>query len=118
MPGFSLQVVQDTVSPMLRKLSADMHSVISNFLEETGQEMEGMSRGLVPVRTGYLQSTIYHKVDAGDLSMELGATADYALWVEIGTRRMAAQPYIRPAFDAGQEKLLQALIRGILSAFQ
>ena len=28
------------------------------------------------------------------------AAAPYALWVEIGTRRMAAQPYLRPALNA------------------
>lgn len=50
--------------------------------------------------------------------MELGATADYAFWVEMGTRRMAAQPFIRPAFDANQRKLLDAVVLGVMIAVQ
>ncbi len=100
---------------MLQKLSTDMHGVIAGVLEEAGQEMEATARQLVPVRTGFLQSTIYHKAGAEDLSMELGATANYAIYVEMGTRRMAAQPYIRPAFDAAQQKMLDFLIHGILA---
>ncbi len=47
--------------------------------------------------------------------MELGATADYALYVEFGTSRMAAQPFLRPALDANQDKFVDALVTGALN---
>jgi hypothetical protein len=53
---------------------------------------------LCPRDTGYLSSTIDVlgvDVDAGE--GQVGATAHYARHVEEGTRRMAAQPYLRPA---------------------
>ncbi len=87
-------------------------------MEAAGADMEDTARQIVPVDTGFLQSTIYHNVDPVALSLEVGADADYAMFVELGTRRMAAEPYLRPAFDAHQDQLLQALVLGILSAFQ
>lgn len=34
-----------------------------------------------------------------------------ALWNEFGTRKMAARPFIRPAFDAKKEEALELIIR-------
>lgn len=91
---------------------------IQDGLEEVGVEMEATARQIVPVRTGFLRSTIYHNVDPTNLSLEIGADADYAFFVEMGTRRMSAEPFIRPSFDAHQDQLLQALVLGVMSAFQ
>ena len=58
------------------------------------------ARSLVPVRTGYLQSTI--DCHAGS-EVECFAGADYAQYVEYGTSKMSAQPYFEPAIEAGLE---------------
>jgi HK97 gp10 family phage protein len=118
MGSFSLRIVSDTVTPKLIKAVPLIQQGIVDGLEMAGADMEAQAKDIVPVDTGFLQSTIYHNVDPASLTLELGATADYAAYVELGTRRMAAQPYIRPAFDAGQEALVQALALGVLSAFQ
>ena len=52
---------------------------------------------LVPVDTGYLQSTISSSSD--DWSMTAEASAEYAQYVEFGTWKMAAQPYFIPALE-------------------
>lgn len=57
---------------------------------------------LVPVRTGYLRSTIDAYTDGYNCHAE--ATADYAEYVEYGTSYMEAQPYFEPAL----EKAMQA----------
>lgn len=106
------------VTPKLLKGTALIKKAIGDQLEPAGQEMEATARQLAHVKTGYMRSTIYHKTDPGQLSLELGAKADYALFQEMGTRKMAANPFIRPAVDAGLANL-QSLIRdGILWAFQ
>lgn len=56
-----------------------------------------LARRLVPVDTGYLKSTIRTEADAEE--GRLIADADYAGYVEFGTSRMAAQPYLRPAAE-------------------
>lgn len=71
------------------------------------------ARRLVPVRTGYLRSTIYW-VKKALASYSLGASASYAQFVEYGTSRMDARPFLRPAlltYFSNMEKLLQALAR-------
>lgn len=52
---------------------------------------------IVPVRTGFLQSTIWRESD--DSSITAGVDADYAQYVEYGTYKMEAQPYFRPALE-------------------
>jgi len=118
MPGWGVEVIADTFTPKLKAAGGRIRGEVAQQMKVVGADMEALARELVPVDTGFLQSTIFHKVDPGNLSLELGAMADYAFWVEIGTTRMAAQPFIRPAFDAGQQKLLDALLHGVLYAFQ
>lgn len=60
----------------------------------------GVAREVVPVRTGRLQRSISRtppRGDAGRRRAGVRASAPYALWVEIGTPRSGARPYLRPA---------------------
>ena len=50
---------------------------------------------IVPVRTGYLRSTIYGFVVGW--YVEIGASASYAPFVEFGTSRMIARPFLEPS---------------------
>lgn len=52
---------------------------------------------LVPVDTGYLQSTIDAWTDGFECEAE--ASAEYAQYVEFGTWKMEAQPYFQPALE-------------------
>ncbi len=59
-----------------------------------------------PVRTGRLRDSIaplpLERRD-GQATAGVWAQAPYALWVEIGTTRMAAQPYLEPALETVQD---------------
>jgi hypothetical protein len=60
---------------------------------------------------------------AAQARLRLGARASYASFVEFGTRRMAAQPFIRPAVDAYFNQLVQGVAEGalqgdVLAAFE
>ncbi len=60
------------------------------------------ARREAPVRTGRLRDSIVSlplERHGGRMTAGVWAQAPYALWVEIGTRRMRAQPYLRPALD-------------------
>lgn len=56
---------------------------------------------LVPVDTGFLQSTLYAETDGEEITCE--TLCDYAQYVEYGTIKMEAQPYFEPALDAALE---------------
>jgi HK97 gp10 family phage protein len=95
-----------------------MHDEVAKEEDVVGQMMVDLAKQLVPVRTGFLQSTIMQEVDRDNITLTFGATAPYASFVEFGTIRMAARPYLRPAMDAHQQKLLDALVVGVLNAFR
>lgn len=50
----------------------------------------------VPVDTGHLRESIHVEDPTGN-TIRVRAGADYAAYVEQGTRHMAAQPYLAPA---------------------
>ena len=66
---------------------------------------------LVPVDTGRLRASIRVKID--DDGFELSADTPYAAFVEYGTIRQRAQPYLRPGFDAAL-RVLEATYGGTI----
>lgn len=58
-------------------------------------QMVEKAKRIVPVDTGELQESIHQEVD-GD-GMRLVASSDHAVYIELGTVKMHAQPYLRPA---------------------
>ena len=114
MPGWSVKVVADTVTPKLAAFSGKLGREVESQLDPVGQDMVDLARELVRVRTGYLRSTIFYHVSG--FVLEFGAEADYAAPQEFGTRFMTGQPYIRPALDANSQKILDAIRVGCLNA--
>jgi hypothetical protein len=114
MAGWSATIITDTVTPKLAAFTGQLEGRVEPQLEGVGADMEGLARQLVHVRTGYLQSTIYHS--ASGFTLELGATADYASFNEFGTCRMGPFPFIRPALDAYSQRILDAILVGCMDA--
>lgn len=72
-------------------------------MEALGQAIGARAQRLVPKRTYALHDTITAETKqfGGKVTTAVsagGGDVDYALFVERGTSRMAAQPYLRPAF--------------------
>ncbi len=69
-----------------------------------------------PVDTGFLQSTGFMQVTGDDI--EIGFGAEYASYVEFGTYKMAAQPFLRPALDNAEAAALSAIVDSVQSHFR
>lgn len=76
-------------------------------VSKVGHDMKATSQDIVPVRTGFLKSSIF--LDVVGMGFDLGPTAEYGGYVEQGTSRMSAEPYLGPAFDRHLPNLEQAL---------
>lgn len=61
---------------------------------------------LAPKRSGFLASKIKAR-KISQLGAVLEAGAPYSGFVEFGTRKMAAQPFLRPAIDEKAHEMLQ-----------
>ena len=72
---------------------------------------------LCPVDTGRLRTSITHDVNEGEISARVGIpprhddhSMMYGVYVEMGTSKMRAQPYLRPALEKNKgtiERLLK-----------
>lgn len=62
-------------------------------------KVQNEARRLCPVDTGRLRASIHHVPgrDARGFYVQVGTNVNYAGFVEFGTRRMRAQPFLRPA---------------------
>jgi hypothetical protein len=99
MSGFGIQVISDTVTPKLAAAVGNMPGAINEMLDFGGQALVAYAQRVVKVRTGFLRSTIGYAVDPSSFTLNFFANAPYAWYVEMGTRRMQAEPYMRPALD-------------------
>jgi HK97 gp10 family phage protein len=68
-------------------------------------------QGLTPVDSGELRDSEYVQVyeEGGRVVMQIGAEAGHAIFVELGTSKMSAQPFIRPTFDWLQRQVPQTM---------
>lgn len=102
----------DEFQAAMSKFDSALQQEVQRFLAEWADAVKAEAEKLVPVRTGYLRSTIFAKVK--EWVVEVGAEATYATAVEFGTRYMKAQPYLSPAL----EQYLPALEKVILDAIE
>ncbi len=68
---------------------------LNNGLEAVGLSAEGHAKKITPVDTGNLRNSITHLVDGK--AAYIGTNVEYAPYVELGTSKMAARPYLKPA---------------------
>lgn len=66
-------------------------------LEAVGLKAEGYAKRLAPVDTGRLRNSITHAVDMDEDKVYIGTNVEYAPYVEMGTVKTAAQPFLQPA---------------------
>ena len=103
------QVLKNLVTArILAEAAADHASA------EAAAELAEIAKDEVPVRDGLLKSSIVDgKIKTG--VYEVSTNVEYAPWVEFGTSKMRAQPYMQPAIDVMQKKF-PSLIKGGLAS--
>lgn len=65
--------------------------------------------------TGRLVNSIVSRVDETALVANITAGTEYAPYLEFGTRKMAARPFLNPALTNNRSKIVQVM-RAVLSA--
>lgn len=99
------------VDRLVRQLaikSKQARIVTDRQLELSSKRIERMAKVKAPVDTGALKNSIF-SAKAGNLTYKVTAPQHYAIYVEKGTRKMRAQPYLKPALDAERPKLISNL---------
>jgi HK97 gp10 family phage protein len=83
----------------LDNVSEGLGSAVSTALMNVGNTMLMAAQTLVPVRTGYLKSTLALE-QISQFQIRLIAGAGYAAYVEFGTRRMAPRLFLTRSIQA------------------
>ena len=79
------------------KWKSEFDSALDRALEKIGLVAEGYAKKACPVDTGRLRNSITHVV-SGD-SAYIGTNVEYAPFVELGTSKQKAKPYLKPAAE-------------------
>lgn len=83
--------------------------------------IEAGAKEKAPVRTGNLRRSIHSAIvesSATHAAAMVGTDVEYAPYLEYGTRRMSARPYLRPALDERKDQarvVIEAALRNLLS---
>lgn len=89
-----IQAAQQRLNRIADRLAGVTQDAIEEFADEVVEHM----KGVVPVDTGALRDSIEKKTE-GD-SVTVGPRGiEYAEFVEYGTSRGPAQPYVRPTIQ-------------------
>lgn len=92
---------------------AAMNAAVARALEEVGLVAEGHAKAACPVDTGRLRNSITHVVDPDGHGVSIGTNVEYGRYVELGTSRAKAQPFLHPAATEHAEEY-EAIMRAAL----
>lgn len=95
----------DVVITQLQQSLEGFQQGVDDAIQKAGQTGQDIAQDIVPVRTGHLQGSITYDAP-GVLISEYFTDVYYSQFVEFGTSRQSAQPYMIPAFEEAKEQLL------------
>ena len=78
---------------------------VQELIDKAAAVCENEAKQDCPVDTGNLRASIH--TEKGHLEDIVGTDVEYAPYVEFGTYKMRAQPYMQPGADAAQQKLTE-----------
>lgn len=92
----------------LDKIISQFSGRVSEIVAKAGFDCEAEAKAIVPVDTGMLKGSITTELEGAHKAV-VSANTEYAGYVEDGTYKMAAQPYMRPAADIVEPQFVGAL---------
>ena len=101
------------------EFNSTLQNVIQTEITNACNKTENMAKNVVPVDTGRLRDSI--TTDLSNLKNnegEVGTTVPYALYVELGTVKMGAQPYLFPTAYKVAENLANNIILSFNASFK
>jgi HK97 gp10 family phage protein len=84
-------------------------NVASQIVRKTALDIEAEAKRLAPVDTGRLRNSIQTQMENGALIARIVVGAEYGSYVEFGTPKMKAQPYLTPAVEKNREPFKAAM---------
>ena len=105
--------LEERVNIDLQKTAMELRRKIRNAVQDTAndivEDVAGKGPHAAPYKTGNLRASYYAEMISdyeGRVANNV-ETAPYAIYVELGTRKMAARPHLKPAAEYHGPKLVE-----------
>lgn len=82
----------------IEKIIANCDNLTPQIVAAFGQELSGRAKTFAPVDTSFLMNTIDSTM-ISDTTARIQSQADYDIYQELGTYKMAAHPFLAPALE-------------------
>lgn len=105
-----------TLAADLRAAGPRAEPLARLVVAKTATDLQALAQRAAPVDTGFLRSSI--STTNSGLEAEVGPTASYGVFQEMGTSKMAPQPYLFPALDRVTPMFGQAMEQVIDGSLQ
>ena len=79
------------------EFESELKEKINLVLDAMGGAGEGYAVQTVAVDTGRLRSSITHAIVEEENAVYIGTNVEYGKYVELGTVKMGARPFLKPA---------------------
>lgn len=93
-----------------------MEDATIKALTKIGAKAETYAKGYAPVDTGRLRNSIMFEVNSSEMDVSLGSEIFYSVFQELGTRKMKAHPFLKPAMMNHTEEYKQILENNLKNA--
>lgn len=93
----------------------NVEDVVSEEIQEAGKEILNMAKGLVPVDTGELKSSL--KKEGTGMEAIVGTDCEYAQYVHFGTSRQSPKPFLYIPFDNISDDIDEEIADEVISLF-
>ena len=100
----------DRLARLAAQKGAKAQVATDRELELSSLRIEGGAKDRAAVDTGDMKKNIFQS-KAGKLTYKITSPQHYSIYVEKGTRKMKAQPFLQPAIDEERPTLLGNLKR-------
>lgn len=88
----------------------DARRAVDQELNRSSLRVERQAKILAPYDTGWLEGSIYSYRESFKRYLVI-SPVHYSIYLELGTRKMSAQPFVYPALESESPKLMKNLQR-------
>lgn len=98
----------DQFNRIIKNKPKEVEEAVAKVTNRFAFRIEMTARDTAPYDTGWLSENIYSEM-VTNVRYRIIAATDYAIYVELGTRYMMAQPYLYPALEANYQPYMKTL---------
>jgi len=102
----------EAIKRKLDWIDKETAEVLGDALYESGNIVKTKSQEIVPVKTGNLQRNHFVEKVSNFLTI-VGVNAYYAPYVELGTSKMDAQPFLWPALEEKSKDVISLVANAL-----